>query len=142
MKAIVDTNVLIRAAVNDDPEQARIARLALKEADRIVVTLPVLCEFVWALARGYRYSADEIISAIRLLIASESVEVERPLVEAGLAMIAAGGDFADGVIIFEGRRLGGAVLLTFDRKAAALTRAAGAEAKLLMKQTQRPHGRG
>ncbi len=142
MKAIVDTNVLIRVAVNDEPEEAKLARLALKEADRIVLTLPVLCEFVWVLSRGYRYGADEIISAIRLLIASESVEVERPSVEAGLAMIAAGGDFADGVILFEGRGLGGAALLSFDRKAAALARAAGAEAKLLVKQTRRPHGRG
>jgi hypothetical protein len=32
-------------------------------------------------------------------------------------MLAAGGDFADGVITYEGRRLGGAVLASFDRRA-------------------------
>ena len=133
MKAIADTNVLIRAAVNDDAEEAKMARMALQKADQVIVTLPVLCEFVWVLTRGYRYGAEEIASAIRRLLASDGVEAERAPVEAGLARLEAGGDFADGVVIFEGRRLGGATLLTFDRNAATLTRAAGGEAKLLAK---------
>jgi hypothetical protein len=41
------------------------------------------------------------------LIESASVLVDRPAVEAGLAVLASGGDFADGVIAFEGRRAGG-----------------------------------
>jgi predicted nucleic-acid-binding protein len=43
----------------------------------------------------------------------------------------AGGDFADGVIAFEGRRLGGDVFLTFDRQAAKLIAAAGGAVELL-----------
>ena len=34
---------------------------------------------------------------------------DRPAIEAGPAMLAAGGDFADGVIAFESRRLDGVV---------------------------------
>jgi predicted nucleic-acid-binding protein len=143
VKIIADTNVLVRAAVNDDAEEAKLARLALKEADAVVVTLPVLCEFAWVLARGYRLGADQIASAIRRLVASAGVATDRPAVEAGLAMLEAGGDFADGIIVFEGRRLGGEIFVTFDRQAASLVRTGGGAATLLAKMTPReaPHSR-
>ncbi len=46
-------------------------------------------------------------------------------------MLDAGGDFADGVIAFAGRQMGGAVFASFDRKAVALVAAAGGETQLL-----------
>lgn len=45
---------------------------------------------------------------------------DRPAVEAGLTIMAAGGDFADGVIAFDGRRLGGEIFASFDRRATSL----------------------
>jgi hypothetical protein len=57
--------------------------------------------------------------------------LDRPAVEAGLAVLAAGGDFADGVIAFDGRRLGGSVFTSFDRRAVELIAATGAETHLL-----------
>ena len=134
MKIIADTNVLVRAAVRDDPEEGRLATAALKGADSIAVTLPTLCEFVWVLARGYKKPPEEIVPALRRLINGATVAVDRPAVEAGLAVLEAGGDFADGVIAFEGRRLGGEVFVTFDRKAASLLGAAGTSAQLLSKR--------
>jgi hypothetical protein len=47
--------------------------------------------------------------------------------DAGLAILEAGGDFADGVIAFDGRRLGGAVFVSFDRRAVALIERSGGE---------------
>jgi predicted nucleic-acid-binding protein len=95
------------------------------------VTLPTLCEFVWVLARGYRAEAGAIATAVRRLVDSASVRVDRPAVDAGLAVFGAGGDFADGVIAFEGRRLGGQVFASFDRRAIELIAATGAETRLL-----------
>jgi hypothetical protein len=45
--------------------------------------------------------------------------------------VEAGGDPADGVIVFEGRRLGGEIFVSFDRRAVPLVRAVGGEARLL-----------
>ena len=45
-------------------------------------------------------------------------------------MLAAGGDFADGVIAFDGRRLGGEVFASFDRKAVELIAVNGGGAEL------------
>jgi len=47
------------------------------------------------------------------------------------ALLEAGGDFADGVIAFEGRRLGGDVFISFDRRAVAMITAGGGKARLL-----------
>jgi predicted nucleic-acid-binding protein len=59
------------------------------------------------------------------------VVVDRPSVDAGLRFLAAGGDFADGAIAYEGRELGGEVFVTFDKGAARLVSAAGSRAELL-----------
>lgn len=131
LRITADTNILVRAAVGDDPEQTHLARNILRDADLIVVTLPTLCEFVWVLARGYRRSAGEITASIRRLVDSATVSLDRAAVEAGLDILAAGGDFADGVIALEGRRLGGTVFASFDRRAVALIAAAGGDTHLL-----------
>ena len=82
------------------------------------------------LARGYRRPVREITEAIRRLADSTTVRMDRPAVDAGLIVLEAGGDF-DGVIAFEGRRLGGAVFTSFDRTAIELVAAAGGATYLL-----------
>jgi predicted nucleic-acid-binding protein len=126
-----DTNVLIRAVVRDDAAQASIAAKALMEADKIAVTLPSLCEFVWVLLRVYDFKPLDIAIAIEALTSAANVQVNRPAVEAGLAMLEAGGDFADGVIAFEGRWLGGETFVSFDKKATALLKSQGLQTELL-----------
>jgi predicted nucleic-acid-binding protein len=133
MRITADTNVLVRAAIMDDPVQSAIAAEALLAAEAVAVTLPSLCEFVWVLARGYRRTVGEVAAAVRALVDSAGVLVDRPAAEAGLAVLERGGDFADGVIAFEGRRAGGDVFTTFDRKAAAILQATGGEVLLLGK---------
>lgn len=131
MKITVDTNVLVRSCVRDDPAQASIAAKILTDAALIAIALPCLCEFVWVLRRVYSIEIGDVIGAIRALIVSENVEMNRPAVEAGLKVLSAGGDFADGVIAFEGNWLGGETFVSFDKKAVALLCAQGQEARLL-----------
>jgi hypothetical protein len=52
-------------------------------------------------------------------------------VEAGLAILATGGDFADGVIAYEGRGLGADTFTSFDRSAVTLLEQRGVAARLL-----------
>jgi predicted nucleic-acid-binding protein len=131
VRITADTNILVRAAVGDDPVQTPVAERVLREAETIAVPVPVLCEFVWVLARGYRRDATEIAASIRRLVDSATVSVDHPAVEAGLRFLEAGGDFADGVIAFEGRRLGGDVFASFDQKAVSIARQGGVQARLL-----------
>ena len=131
MKVAVDTNVLIRAVMRDDPAQARAATKVLTDAELIAIALPCLCEFVWVLRRVYGFQAADAATAIRALLAAANVEMNRPAVEAGLSVLDAGGDFADGVIAYEGNWLGGETFVSFDKKAVALLTAQGQRARLL-----------
>lgn len=131
MRITADTNVLIRGAVRDDPEQTLAADRVLRDATLIAVSLPCLCEFAWVLGRVYRFGSAEVATAIRALLAAANVATNRPAVEAGLRVLEAGGDFADGVIAHEGRWLGAEVFVSFDRRAVKLLAAAGEKAELL-----------
>ena len=131
MRLAVDTNVLVRAVVGDDPRQSRVAAKALGEAELIAVAVPCLCEFVWVLRKVYGFAVADIAAAIRALMAASNVQANRPAVEAGLAVLEAGGDFADGAIAYEGRWLGGETFISFDKKAVLLLSAHGQDARLL-----------
>jgi predicted nucleic-acid-binding protein len=131
MRLTADTNVLVRALTEDDPQQAGVAQAQLAAAEAVAITLPTLCELVWVLSRGYRISTLEIALAIKRLINSDSVLADRPAVDAGLAEFEAGGDFADGVIAFEGRRLGADEFVSFDVAAVRRMIARGEPARLL-----------
>ena len=57
------------------------------------------------------------------------VVVNRPAAEAGLALLDAGGDFADGAIAYEGNWLGAETFVSFDKKAVKLIEADGGSAR-------------
>ena len=132
MRVTADTNVLVRAAVQDDPHQAKRAAKLLQEAELVAVPIPVLCEFVWVLRRGYKKSASDISSAIHRLMNSVNVVTNRPAVEAGLAILGAGGDFADGVIEYEGDWLGAEEFVSFDSEAISILKSQGRRVRLLV----------
>ena len=131
MKIAVDTNVLVRAVMRDDAKQAAVAAKVLRDADLIAVALPCLCELVWVLRKVYKLEASDAASAVRALMVAANVEMNRPAVELGLSVLEAGGDFADGVIAYEGRWLGGETFVSFDNQAVALLTAQGQEALVL-----------
>ena len=83
------------------------------------------------LSQGYKVPKAQIADAIRRLLASTNAVMNRPAVQAGLDMLDAGGDFADGAIAYEGRWLGAETFVSFDRQAVRLIKASGAEARLL-----------
>jgi len=126
MKITADTNVLVRAVTEDHEQQSRAAQMALKKADVVALTIPALCELVWVLSQGYKIPSGQIAEAIRRLINGANVVVNRPAAEAGLTLLEAGGDFADGVIAYEGSWLGADTFVSFDKKAVKLMEAQGA----------------
>lgn len=131
MKITADTNVLLRAIVRDDPNQGHSARLALDAADLVAVTTSALCELAWVLTKRYKHAPSTAADAIRNLINSANVVTDRLTADAGLAVLDAGGDFADGVIAYEGRALGAQEFISFDKDAVSLLKRQGEAARLL-----------
>ena len=131
VKLTLDTNVLVRLATQDNPQQAAAALKVLQTASLIAVPSTALCEMVWVLMRGYRYTPEQVAHAIRTLLQVSQVVCNTPAVLAGLALLQSGGDFADGVIAFEGELMGGQEFVTFDKAAAKLLKQQKRKVRLL-----------
>jgi predicted nucleic-acid-binding protein len=119
----LDTNVLVRYIVRDDPKQATAATRFIESncsaEDPGILTLIVLCEFAWVLERGYRYKRDQISAVLRKILTAEDLQVERAEVlwQALNAYDDGKADFADYVIGFCGKELKAEATVTFDQSA-------------------------
>jgi predicted nucleic-acid-binding protein len=77
MKITADTNVLVRAITGDDKRQSKIAQAELANADVVALAIPALCELIWVLSQGYKIPSAEIAEAIRRMLNSANVVVNR-----------------------------------------------------------------
>ena len=117
----LDTNVLVRYLTLDDAEQASVATAfidrAIASGEPMYVSAVVLCELVWVLERGYRYSRSEVEQTIDALLRTAQLHYrEKDLMWAALADYRQGdGDFADYVIGRDGAAEGCSRTVTFDR---------------------------
>ena len=121
----LDTNVLVRFLVNDDPAQAEAARVLLSELterDRGFVCREVAVELVWVLERAYGFSRERIATVLESLAATAELEVEAvdDVVRAASRYRPGGAGFSDLMIAAAGRRRGAGALYTFNRQAAGL----------------------
>jgi predicted nucleic-acid-binding protein len=120
VKISLDTNVLLRLVVGDDQTQQRIAARTLESAELVAISAHVFCEFAWVLDRSYGVARTDISATISRILDMRNVVTNRLAIEAGLTVLNAGGDFADGVIAFDGQWLGGETFVSFDKKAVKL----------------------
>lgn len=130
MKIIADTNILVRAITGDHEVQSPLAQAQLDQAEIVAITLPTLCELAWVLSRSYKIPRAALADTVRALCAADNVKVEQASAEAGLAFLEAGGDFADGVIVYEGNWLGGQTFVSFDADAVRIAQAQGQAAAM------------
>lgn len=120
-----DTNVLVRFLMQDDPDQADLATVALARlspAEPGYVCREVLVELVWVLERAYGLPRADVARAIDGLLEARELVIEA----ADRVAVAAdryrkgGAGFADQMVALAGQAGGCRETLTFDRKAAAL----------------------
>lgn len=126
MIVVADTNVVLRIIGKDvNAQQTQAALKVAGEAERFVIPVMVFCEFCWVLRK--EKSRREIAAALRCLLDLENIVFDEDAVHAGLRMLDAGGDFADGVIQHTGSQLADApsVFASFDQQAVRLLAAQG-----------------
>ena len=121
----VDTNILVRAILGDDPRQSPIARQAIENARDILVPITVLIELAWVL-KSVGWTRVQIHRALVILALQPTVHLDRSAeVLAALDDFKAGpADFADYLTLRQSKALDARKLLTFDRK---LAKTPGAE---------------
>jgi predicted nucleic-acid-binding protein len=92
----VDTNVLVRIIVNEEPSQAARAAAFLRTQERVFIAKTVLLELEWVLRGAYRLTRGTIAGSLRRILAFPNVEAEDPAaVAAALLYYDQGLDFAD-----------------------------------------------
>ena len=128
MKAI-DTNVLVRFLVNDDPRQSKVAKEIFRGAElareSLYVSSLVLLETIWVLESAYGVGRDALVDTLGELLLLPTIEFEdRALIQAVLAGARALGsqraDLSDLLIGHRGRLACCTATLTFDKQAAKL----------------------
>jgi predicted nucleic-acid-binding protein len=91
----IDTNVLVRALVNDNPVQSARAVALLAEHD-IFIPVTVVLELEWVLRSRYAFAPKVVARAIEKIAALGNVVLgERAAVLAAAGRAAQGWDFAD-----------------------------------------------
>lgn len=130
-KITIDTNIILRLLIGDDEQQRIQAEEVLTHADRVFIPTTVFCETVWILLRSYKLSAADVISALEWIMEIENAYLHEDEVMAGLELMRLGGDFADGVNEYCGRKMGSYEFATFDKKAANLMAKQGKNVNLL-----------
>lgn len=115
----LDSNVLVRLLVEDDPAQtARAARLLRRaKSGELFLSEVVLCETVWVLTSAYGISRADIADALSLLLRARQYSFEDPerLGRILAAYRSGRADFADCVIRERAEAAGCEAVCTFDR---------------------------
>jgi predicted nucleic-acid-binding protein len=122
----LDTNILIRHLVQDDPVQSpkatQLIERRLTEENPGFISVVALVETAWVLQRSYALADHEIAAAVERILQIENLVVEnQPEVFAAMSALREGrGSFADALIGAINAHAGCSRTLTFDRKALRL----------------------
>jgi len=77
----LDTNVLVRYLVKDDPRQASKAsayiRSAIERSETLFLNHIVLCEVVWVLESAYRYPKNAVLDVLEKVLLTKQFRIER-----------------------------------------------------------------
>lgn len=119
----VDTNVIVRYLTRDDAEQFAKASALIQNEDVYVCTT-VLLETEWVLRHGYRFSREQVITALAAVAGLPRVTLEDPASTAkALDWTARGMDFADALHL--AKAAGCDAFVSFDQRFAAVANTIG-----------------
>jgi len=119
----VDTNILVRYIVADDPAQLRAATRFIEHEcspqEPGFINRVVLAEVVWVLESSYRLPRSAVVSALRMLFDTNQLSIEDAEdARAALREYEDGAGFSDSLIAAANARLGCEYTATLDRRAA------------------------
>lgn len=86
-KILIDTNLIIRFLVNDDPTKAaRVKKLLLESKNTSVLLDTVVAEIIWVLSSYYEQDKFSIVEKIRALIHVKLISCNKALLDRSLTI--------------------------------------------------------
>lgn len=123
----LDTNVLVRVLVADNPEQVAVVRQLIAD-DTVFISRTVILETEWVLRARFKRTPTELLDFFRALLETDDTVIEAAAeVHNALDWYAQGADFADALHL---AACGSALMHTFDRNFCKAARAAGIAPKV------------
>lgn len=122
----LDTNVIARIVLADDPAQTRQAMAVLTQAraagEAVVLALPTLLELEWVLRTVARLPKANVLHVFKSLLETQDLQIdqEEVLEQALYAFEAHSADFGECLFAAQYQRMGCRTMLTFDKKAGRL----------------------
>ena len=118
----IDTNLLVRLVVIDEPKQAEIVRDLISQHS-VFISRTVLLETEWVLRTVYKNKRTDILNLFRALLEVDNTEIEDSVaVSQALDFYELGADFADSLHLSV---CGSALMHTFDKGFCKTARAVG-----------------
>lgn len=86
-KNLIDTNLIIRFLVNDDPQKVtRVEKLLKDKINKNVLLDTVIAEIIWVLLSYYSLEKEEIVEKVRALIHVDTIECNAFLINRALTV--------------------------------------------------------
>jgi predicted nucleic-acid-binding protein len=118
----LDTNVVVRYLVQDDPDQSALATTCIEgltDQEPGFLSVVTVAEISWVLRRAYRLDLSAVLDVIEGLVSVRELRVEAvDAIRRAVDRARSGGEFADCLIAELGHAAGCATTLTFDGGAA------------------------
>ncbi len=117
MRELLDTNVLVRHLTGAPPAQARRATALLAGDDELILTDLITAELVYVLESYYERPRNEVVEAVRSLLALPSVSSDHELLLRAIELYEAERlDFADAYLCAASEVSGIGTVASFDRR--------------------------
>ncbi len=86
-KNLIDTNLIIRFLVNDDPQKVSKVEKLLKDKNNTNIILDtVVAEIIWVLSSYYDLNKSDVVEKVRALIHVETIECNAFLISRALTI--------------------------------------------------------
>lgn len=117
----VDTNVLVRYFLQDDPEQGRAATKLVDSEKKLGISLVALAETAFVLSRNYHVPREEVVDQLVELLRRRNIDVfgvDKNLAASALILCRPSGrvNYADALINADARANAVDKLHTFDER--------------------------
>lgn len=86
-KNLLDTNLIIRFLVNDNPQKvSRVEKLLIDKNNTNILLDTIVAEIIWVLSSYYSLKKSEVIEKIRALIHVDTIDCNAVLINKALSV--------------------------------------------------------
>lgn len=119
---LIDTNLIIRFLVNDDPQKvSKVEKLLKNKRNKNILLDTIVAEIIWVLSSYYSIDKTEIVEKIRSLIHVDTVECNTFLLNRALTLWDENNISYIDAYLAAVSELGNIVLYSYDRKLIAIS---------------------